>query len=133
MSNIQLANNLRFLRKLHGLTQDTLSDMLSISRQAYSNYETNKRTPDLDTLLYLARLYKTSLDELVLGNIQSGYGSDCDCIAEDITPYILTKNKKTDNTIYLTDTELELITLFRSASDPDRQLIIGFLSRSNQS
>ena len=56
MSNIQLANNLRHLRKKHGLTQRDLSGMLNISRQAYSNYETGKRTPDLDSLLYLCQL-----------------------------------------------------------------------------
>ena len=60
MSNIQLANNLRHLRKQHELTQKDLSRMLNISRQAYSNYETSKRTPDLDTLLYLSRLYQVA-------------------------------------------------------------------------
>ena len=39
--------------------------MLNISRQAYSNYETGKRTPDLDSLLFLARCYRISLDALV--------------------------------------------------------------------
>ena len=34
MPNIQLANNLRYLRKQHNLTQTTLSNMLNISRQA---------------------------------------------------------------------------------------------------
>lgn len=43
MSNIQLANNLRFLRTKHKLTQDNISSLLNISRQAYSNYETNAR------------------------------------------------------------------------------------------
>ena len=55
MSNIQLANNLRFLRTKHKLTQDDLSSLLNISRQAYSNYETSKRTPDLDSLLHISR------------------------------------------------------------------------------
>ena len=68
MSNIQLANNLRHLRKQHELTQKDLSRMLNISRQAYSNYETSKRTPDLDSLLYLSRFYHISLDTLVLRN-----------------------------------------------------------------
>ena len=69
MSNIQLANNLRHLRKQHELTQKDLSRMLNISRQAYSNYETSKRTPDLDSLLYLSRFYHISLDTLVLRNL----------------------------------------------------------------
>ena len=58
MSNIQLANNLRFLRRKHKLTQDDLSSLLNISRQAYSNYETSKRTPDLDSLLHISRPFQ---------------------------------------------------------------------------
>ena len=73
MSNIQLANNLRFLRTKHKLTQDDLSSLLNISRQAYSNYETSKRTPDLDSLLHISRFYRISIDELVLDNLQSTY------------------------------------------------------------
>ena len=50
MSNIQLVENLYRLRKAHHYTQQEISDLLNISRQAYSNYETSKRTPDLDSL-----------------------------------------------------------------------------------
>ena len=54
MSNIQLVENLYRLRKAHHYTQQEISDLLNISRQAYSNYETSKRTPDLDSLMRLA-------------------------------------------------------------------------------
>ena len=57
MANIQLAKNLRALRDANNLNQGDLSDMLNISRQAYSNYENSKRTPDLDSLLRLAYFY----------------------------------------------------------------------------
>lgn len=57
MANIQLAKNLRALRDANNLNQGDLSDMLNISRQAYSNYENSKRTPDLDSLLRLASFY----------------------------------------------------------------------------
>lgn len=53
MSNIQLVENLYRLRKAHHYTQQEISDLLNISRQAYSNYETSKRTPDLDSLMRL--------------------------------------------------------------------------------
>ena len=48
MANIQLAENLRRLRTDHDYTQTQIGDKLNISRQAYSNYETGKRIPDLD-------------------------------------------------------------------------------------
>ena len=65
MSNIQLVENLYRLRKAHHYTQQQMSDLLNISRQAYSNYETSKRTPDLDSLIRLADIYNLSLDQLV--------------------------------------------------------------------
>ena len=61
----QLANNLKFLRTITGRTQDDLAAYLNISRQAYSHYETSKRTPDPDTLLRLSSLYHVSVDVLL--------------------------------------------------------------------
>lgn len=66
MANAQLAKNLLTLRKARHLTQDDLSEMLHISRQAYSNYETMKRNPDLESLLLLCSFYHITLDELVI-------------------------------------------------------------------
>ena len=54
MSNIQLAANLQRLRKDHHFTQTQFSKKLNISRQAYSNYETGKRIPDLDIIIRIA-------------------------------------------------------------------------------
>ena len=94
MPNIQLSNNLRYLRKKYGLTQSQMGEILNISRQAYSNYETNSRTPDLDTLLFLADFYKVSLDDIVLTNLKDKmpYPGKNDRISEDPVPYIFTKN-----------------------------------------
>lgn len=129
MPNIQLSNNLRYLRKKYGLTQSQMGEILNISRQAYSNYETNSRTPDLDTLLFLADFYKVSLDDIVLTNLKDKmpYPSKNDRISEDPVPYIFTKNTKTGNTIYLKDEEMDLIARFRALSNENKQIITGFL------
>ena len=52
-------------RKQHGYTQQEVADILNISRQAYSNYEHEKRSPRLPVLIKLADLYQISLDELI--------------------------------------------------------------------
>lgn len=129
MPNIQLSNNLRYLRKKYGLTQSQMGEILNISRQAYSNYETNSRTPDLDTLLFLADFYKVSLDDIVLTNLKDKipYPGKNDRISEDPVPYIFTKNTKTGNTIYLKDEEMDLIARFRALSNENKQIITGFL------
>ena len=131
MPNIQLANNLKYLRKKHNLTQTTLSQILNISRQAYSNYETSKRTPDLDSLLQLTTFYQVNLNDLVLGNLQDTT-IYYDKVSETVVPYTFVKDKKTGNTIYLTDEELDLITQFRTLSKENKQIITGFLHSNSK-
>ena len=128
MPNIQLANNLRYLRKQKNLTQKDLSEMLNISRQAYSNYETSKRTPDLDSLLYLAGFYNVNLDGLVLGSLPSPDLAAAGSIAEQKIPYTLSIDKNTGNSIYLTEEELDIITKLRTLSREHKQLITGFIN-----
>ena len=131
MPNIQLANILKYLRKKHNLTQTTLSQILNISRQAYSNYETSKRTPDLDSLLQLTTFYQVNLNDLVLGNLQDTTIYS-DKVSETVVPYTFVKDKKTGNTIYLTDEELDLITQFRTLSKENKQIITGFLHSNSK-
>lgn len=129
MSNIQLANNLRFLRTKHKLTQDDLSSLLNISRQAYSNYETSKRTPDLDSLLHISRFYRITIDELVLNNLQSTYHTNAPKNGDEYIPYVvMAKEKNTGNSIYLSREELDFITKYRSLSEENKQILAGFLS-----
>ena len=129
MSNIQLANNLRFLRTKHKLTQDDLSSLLNISRQAYSNYETSKRTPDLDSLLHISRFYRISIDELVLDNLQSTYHTSALKTGEEYIPYVvMAKEKNTGNSIHLSREELDFIIKYRALSEENKQILAGFLS-----
>ena len=56
---------LRELRIYHDYTQKDISDYLNITSQAYSNYENNKRTPDIDTMYKIASFYNITLDKLI--------------------------------------------------------------------
>lgn len=53
---------------MHNLTQQKLCEELHISRAAYSYFETDKRVPDLETLILFAKYYHLSLDALVSFN-----------------------------------------------------------------
>lgn len=46
MANVQLAKNLKTLRKKYNYTQQDVSTFLNITRQAYSHYEQALREPD---------------------------------------------------------------------------------------
>ena len=62
---IKLGNRLADLRKEHGYSQEELAEKLGVSRQAVSKWECGEASPDTDNLIELARLYNTSLDELL--------------------------------------------------------------------
>lgn len=56
---------LRELRIYHGYKQRDLSEYLNITSQAYSNYENNKRTPDIDTIYKISLFYNITVDRLI--------------------------------------------------------------------
>lgn len=134
MPNIQLARNLKYLRLAYGLTQDDLGAFLNISRQAYSNYDNLKRSPDLDSLIRLASLYHLSLDDLVSRELSSFMESDHSVqIQEDKNFFRLGVDRATENRIYLTKEETEFISKFRTLAPEDRQIALGFIdSRSKK-
>lgn len=53
------------LRQQYNLTQKQLCKALNLGRSTYSYFETGSRTPDIDTLLLIARYYNISIEELV--------------------------------------------------------------------
>ena len=58
------SENLRLLRKAHGLKQQELADQLGISLRAYQYYERNQPDPQLTVLVRIADYFGISLDEL---------------------------------------------------------------------
>ena len=57
--------NLYKFRKKNSLSQETVANELSVSRQSVSLWETNQSSPSMENLIALAKLYQVSLDELV--------------------------------------------------------------------
>lgn len=117
MSNIQLAANLLRLRTDHDYTQTQIGAKLNISRQAYSNYETGKRIPDLDILIRIADLYHVTLEQLILQPC-TGAG----VVNENTGPYYIGMEVESANTIYLSKEEVELLSHYRNADEDDRKL-----------
>lgn len=63
MNNI--AENLSFYRKKNNLTQTQLGELLHVSAQAISKWETGQAEPGLDMILKLAEIYGITTDELL--------------------------------------------------------------------
>lgn len=56
---------IRHYREINGLTQKELADKLSISPSTIGMYEQNRRTPDVNTLAAMSRLFGVSLEALI--------------------------------------------------------------------
>ena len=123
MANVQLAKNLKTLRKKYNYTQKQLSSILNITRQAYSHYEQALREPDLSTLILFSDFYKVTLDELVAGVI------DSDQIKESLPvyQYHLCETEDQKHSICVTDLEIDLIMKYRYSTKNDQPIIQGFL------
>ena len=61
---MKIGENIKALRKARGFTQEQLADMLGLSFQAVSKWETNVNTPDISLLPAIAKVLGTSIDQL---------------------------------------------------------------------
>lgn len=60
----EIGENIKALRKMHGMTQGDLALILGGKKSLVSNYENGYSTPDIYTLIKLADIFDVSLDEL---------------------------------------------------------------------
>lgn len=65
---MSLGEKLHDLRKKKGLSQEEIGDLLNVSRQTISKWETNQSYPEFDKLVPLSKLYNISIDELANNN-----------------------------------------------------------------
>ena len=56
--------NIRYLRKLQGLSQAQLADKLQIKQASVSNWESGKTVPEIKYLLQLSRIFQVPMDSL---------------------------------------------------------------------
>jgi transcriptional regulator with XRE-family HTH domain len=61
---MKLAEKLVYLRKEKGVSQLKLAEMMDVSRQAISRWETGVAVPSTENLKYLSNIYNVSLDYL---------------------------------------------------------------------
>lgn len=62
---MKFSEKLQVLRKEKGLSQEKLAEILSVSRQAVSKWESGQTYPEIEKLIVLSDLFKITLDDLV--------------------------------------------------------------------
>lgn len=65
---MELKERLMKLRQERGLSQNSLAEVLGVSRQAVSRWETGAAMPSAENLLCLSRLYGVPLEALLYGD-----------------------------------------------------------------
>ena len=62
---MSFAENLTELRKYHDFSQEQLAEMIGVSRQTLSKYETGENDIPTRILIQLAEIYGTSIDYIL--------------------------------------------------------------------
>ena len=63
--NIKLAENIKRFRTERGMTQKAFADVLSVTPQSVSRWETGQAYPDIEMLPRIAEMFKVSMDTLM--------------------------------------------------------------------
>jgi transcriptional regulator with XRE-family HTH domain len=70
--------NLKYLRKLRGLTQEEFATRLKIKRSLLGAYEEERAEPRIEVLEQIRNIFKLSLDDLLLKDLSENKGSYID-------------------------------------------------------
>lgn len=65
MNHIKMAENLMYLRKKRGVTQEALAEFLGVTKASVSKWENEQSLPDILQLPRIASYYDISIDELM--------------------------------------------------------------------
>lgn len=102
-----LSQNLKKMRKLKGITQSKLADVLGVTQQAVARWERAKSEPDSVTLKQLSEYFNVSID------------------------YLLDNEK--NNPSAFNDSEIALVYNYRDLDREGRNLLLGLMGFLNQS
>lgn len=64
---MDIASRLQELRKEAGYSQEQLAEMLGVSRQAVSKWESGQTNPDINNVGRLSEIYQKSTDYIIFG------------------------------------------------------------------
>lgn len=70
---MSVAGNIKRYRAQNNMTQEELAEKMFVSRQTVSSWETGRNQPDVDTLMALAGVFGTDVNELIYGVPKGAY------------------------------------------------------------
>lgn len=116
LTQIQLPDNLRYLRKKHRWSQQQLADALQIPRTTLGDYERGHTEPNIELLLAIADRFGVTADQLLRSKLAH---KDLEIISgKDMKVLAITVNDDKEGNIELVDTKAEAGYL-ESFQDPE--------------
>ena len=64
---MNIADRIQNLRKIKGISQEQLADVVGVSRQAVSKWESEQSIPDLDKVVVMSEFFEVTTDYLLKG------------------------------------------------------------------
>lgn len=109
-----LSQTLKKLRENNGYTQQQIANALNIERSTYTYYEIGKTTPDINTIIKLAKIFNVSYEEL-FENEEKDVEKSLNDSGDDL--YCCYDSKNFDHIYELSKREKTLISLYRVLPD----------------
>ena len=74
--NNKFINNLKKIRKNNNLSQEQLAEILGISRQAISKWESGSAYPEMEKIIQLCEKFNVNIDDLLHKDIREIKGEE---------------------------------------------------------
>lgn len=95
---MNLGENLRKIRKDNNLSQEDLADLLKVSRQSVSKWESGVAYPEMDKILLICKKFNIKIDELLNENLnevkeEKERKNNINKYIEEITSFIMNSTR----------------------------------------
>lgn len=64
---MNIADRIQYLRKQKGLSQEELAEMVGVSRQSVSKWESEQSIPDLEKIIIMSDIFEVTTDYILKG------------------------------------------------------------------
>ncbi|MCL2285529.1 MAG: helix-turn-helix domain-containing protein [Firmicutes bacterium] len=68
---MKIGSKIQKHRASNGLSQEALAEKLSVTRQTVSKWELGQALPEIDKIIAMSRLFRTTTDELLIDELNS--------------------------------------------------------------
>ena len=82
--NMNFSEKLKEIRKKEGISQEQLAEKIGVTRQAITKWETGKGLPDVENMVIIAEIFKTTIDELLTDSVAKGAPETLEYISETV-------------------------------------------------